>query len=226
MGFGPVGTVSNNLGLSAGQLIDDIKMAENNTLQRQRVQKLFERFDEGSGTLTYGQVFAVVQPLTNGDYLNELGLIIQIASDNDGAVTEAEFSEFVESLLIAGKALAPAKLTESVAKPNDEKNSGTITRVPWNVSLLKKLKNFRVTVVQRVKREVRELMDSVSMISQDFSYSAALLRSPVANGTSAEPRFSKIEIAWLWRTLKDVVLFLPIAAIIIAPLTPVRSHNS
>eukprot|EP00435_Cladocopium_sp_Y103_P072474 s188_g40.t1 len=214
---------------SGGTLIDDIKKAKDSTLQRQRVKELFAEHDEGSGTLTYGQVFSILQPFMTrqGDYLNELGLIIQIASDNDGAVTEAEFSEFVESLLIAGKAWAAPtkKAIEPRQNSTDEKSTG-VTRVSWNSALLKRLKNFRVAVVKRVKREVRELVDSVSMISQDFSYSAALLRSPrevAARETErrAERRFSKIESAWLWRTLKDVVLFLPIAAIIIAPLTPV-----
>jgi len=206
----------------AGTLIDDIKKAKDSTLQRQRVKELFAEHDEGSGTLTYGHAFAILQPFMTrqGNYLNELGLIIQIASDNDGAVTEAEFLEFVESLLIAGKAAAPNKKAEPKQNITDEKAG--VTRVSWNSALLKRLKNFRVTVVKRVKREVRELVDSVSMISQDFSYSAALLRSP-QSPQSAERRFSKIESAWLWRTVKDVVLFLPIAAIIIAPLTPVRS---
>eukprot|EP00438_Fugacium_kawagutii_P001134 Skav218125 [mRNA] locus=scaffold759:286187:292201:- [translate_table: standard] len=207
--------------LEGSDLIGDIKRATDNRSQRQQVKKLFSEFDEGGGTLTYGQVFAIVKPLIRGrDCLNELGLIIQIASDNDGAVTEPEFVEFVESLLIAQKIW---KAPEPDVKDIKLETSG-ITKVSWNASLQQKFQNFRMKVVKRVKKEVRELMDSVSMISLDFAYSAALLRSPgnSSTGTSRawDSRFSPVERAWLRRTVKDVVLFLPIAAIIIAPLTP------
>ncbi len=205
----------------AGDIIN-IKKADK---LQQQMEKLFASCDEGSGTLTYGQVFHVAKPFMEGDFLNELGLIIQIASDNDGAVTQAEFSEFLEALLIArglsndssGKAVSLPETTESADSKRQKFRFGV-----FGNQLLMKLKDFRVKVVKQVKKEVRELMDSVSMISQDFSYSAALLRSPRCREAAAlqNDRFSKIETAWLLRTLKDSLLFLPIAAIIIAPLTP------
>lgn len=189
------------------------------------MKKLFSRFDEGGGTLTYGQVFAIVKPLVGENCLNELGLILQIASDNDGAVTEPEFLEFVESLLIARKIWRAPEPDVKDTKLGSGKGTTGVTRVSWNASFQKKFGNFRMKVVKRVKKEVRELMDSVSMISLDFAYSAALLRSPSnssGTGTSRawDSRFSTVERAWLRRTVIDVVLFLPIAAIIIAPLTP------
>lgn len=209
----------------AGDIIN-IKKAD----KLQQLERLFASWDEGSGTLTYGQVFHVAKPFMEGDFLNELGLIIQIASDNDGAVTQAEFSEFLEALLIArglgkdsgGKAVSLQETTESADSKRQK------VRFVFGNQLLVKLKEFRVKVVKQVKKEVRELMDSVSMISQDFSYSAALLRSPRCRedreaSALQSDRFSKIETAWLLRTLKDSLLFLPIAAIIIAPLTPAMS---
>lgn len=180
----------------------------NEETRRLALENLFTNFDEGSGTLTYGQVFAIAKPIMEKyslDVLDALGLVIQIASDTDGAVTKSEFVEFMSSL---------------EEMPVFAKNNTATLSEPL-ATRLKRLSFEKVK--DGVKKEVRELVDSVSMVSQDLSYSAALLRSPSPEGMT---RFSETESAWLWRTLKDMLLFLPVGAIIVAPLTPVHSPET
>ena len=195
----------------AGEFVVDAQTKK--ATRRQELERLFDHFDEGSGTLTYGQVFAIAEPLLKDiqkniqeKELDALGLVIQIASDADGAVTKTEFLEFLMSLFESAE-VAESKPT---LKPTFTQRFD-----------FRKLKDNTISVV---KKEVRELMDSVSMVGQDLSYSAALLRSPpdLPDGMA---RFSETETAWLWRSLKDLVLFLPIGAIIVAPLTPVGSSS-
>ncbi|CAK9117560.1 unnamed protein product [Durusdinium trenchii] len=184
----------------AGEVMDSMP---NEETRRLALENLFTNFDEGSGTLTYGQVFAIAKPIMEKyslDVLDALGLVIQIASDTDGAVTKSEFVEFMSSL---------------EEMPVFAKNNTATLSEPL-ATRLKRLSFEKVK--DGVKKEVRELVDSVSMVSQDLSYSAALLRSPSPEGMT---RFSETESAWLWRTLKDMLLFLPVGAIIVAPLTPV-----
>ena len=166
--------------------------------------KFFDRFDDGSGTLTYGQIFAIAKT-TRMDLLDALGLMIQIASDTDGALTKAEFLLFMQSL----EPLEAEPKHDAALQATSGAGSLPEPRQIWR------------KVKSSVKMEVRELMDSVSMVGQDLSYSAALLRSPCPEAG----RFSEMERAWLLRACKDVVLFLPIAAIIVAPLTPAASSD-
>ena len=170
----------------------------------QLCSEFFDRFDDGSGTLTYGQIFPIAKT-TRMDPLDALGLMIQIASDTDGALTRAEFLLFMQSL----------EPLESEPKQDGTLQATSAAGRPPELRLMwRKVKSS-------VKMEVRELMDSVSMVGQDLSYSAALLRSPCPEAG----RFSEVERAWLLRACKDVLLFLPIAAIIVAPLTPAVSSD-
>ena len=172
-------------------------------------EKLFEEFDEGSGTLTYGEVFSILWPLweevsrkSSEPFLDALGLVLQIASDRDGAVTKPEFVEFVQTLTAYSTS---TRLEEDLAKPAFA--IGPICRYAAAIA----------------RKEVREVVDSVSMISQDVAYSAALLQS-LQNKESRRRKFlgfSKVECDVLRRTAKDILLFIPIGLIIVAPLTPV-----
>ncbi|CAJ1417041.1 unnamed protein product [Effrenium voratum] len=184
---------------ASGERMEEIILGQDRNQREQLMSRLFQELDDGSGTLTYGQVFAVAQPILklsrNDGILDALGLIIQIASDTDGAVTQTEFVDFLETLLVdVGKV--------KIVKDEAIKTEAT----SWFGS--------KFQLVKRVaQKEVRELVDSVSMIGQDIAYSAGLVRSPA--------HFAEIERSWLRRTLKDIVLFLPVGAIIVAPLTPV-----
>ena len=178
-----------------------------NKLEREP-EKLFEEFDEGSGTLTYGEVFSILWPLceevsrkSSEPFLDALGLVLQIASDRDGAVTKPEFVEFVQTLTAYTNS---TRLEEDLAKPAFA--IGPICRYAAAIA----------------RKEVREVVDSVSMISQDVVYSGALLQS-LQNKESKRRKFlgfSKVECDVLRRTAKDTFLFIPIGLIIVAPLTP------
>ena len=78
---------------------------ENKSSDSRLEEALFEEFDEGSGTLTYGEVFSILLPLwekvgqrSSEPFLDAFGLVLQIASDRDGAVTKLEFVEFLKAL--------------------------------------------------------------------------------------------------------------------------------
>ena len=180
-----------------------------------KLERLFEEFDNGSGTLTYGEVFSILWPLwervrhrSSEPFLDALGLVLQIASDRDGAVTKPEFVEFLQALIVfAGR---EALWEEDLEKPPFE--VGPMCRYAADIA----------------RREVREVMDSVSMISQDVAYSGALLQSlQDKEGRGRRGKFlgfSRIEFDVLQRTAKDILLFVPIGIIIVAPLTPVRGQ--
>ena len=175
---------------------------------------LFEEFDEGSGTLTYGEVFSILWPIwekvacrSQEPFLDAFGLVLQIASDRDGAVTKSEFKEFVLALATY---IQQDRFEADLVKP--EFAFGPICRYAAAVA----------------RREVREVMDSVSMIAQDVAYASSLLQSLQHKECEQGKRlgFADVEFDLLRRAAKDILLFIPIGCIIVAPLTPVLASAS
>eukprot|EP00929_Paragymnodinium_shiwhaense_P031655 TRINITY_DN1768_c0_g1_i1.p1 TRINITY_DN1768_c0_g1~~TRINITY_DN1768_c0_g1_i1.p1 ORF type:complete len:929 (+),score=145.41 TRINITY_DN1768_c0_g1_i1:328-3114(+) len=209
--------------------------------RRQRIKDLFVRFDTGGvGTLTYGKVLSIVEGLgadVGGDSkssknahvvsrIDAASLLMHMDRDYDGAVTLVEFSEYAEALVEAaapgtvGPPRVDSDATKKAAESSDASAAGSGVsalqprRSPVSRWLAEKMVRFR----EAAKKEVRDLVDSTAMFGRDIGHSVSLLTKPKEGDNSSS---SRTEALIQKRTLRDLALFLPIGAIIVAPLTPV-----
>eukprot|EP00930_Biecheleria_cincta_P055488 TRINITY_DN41805_c0_g1_i1.p1 TRINITY_DN41805_c0_g1~~TRINITY_DN41805_c0_g1_i1.p1 ORF type:complete len:1169 (-),score=204.86 TRINITY_DN41805_c0_g1_i1:53-3559(-) len=197
--------------------VDAILEQEDAILRRQLIGDFFERFgNDGSGTLTYGKVLEMSQRLWSrgseisssaaaGSLLNSLALLILIARDSDGAVTKTEFIEFIETLVTSVQ-------QPTIQTPSPEPQPAVEAQTTWQ----QRLRNMFSRVKKVAQHEVQELVDSMKMLSSDVGGCVSLLKGP-----RGETRWSKTESLLLRRGALDFILFLPLFAIIVAPLTPV-----
>mmetsp|Transcript_34268 Transcript_34268/g.80079 ORF Transcript_34268/g.80079 Transcript_34268/m.80079 type:complete len:1006 (+) Transcript_34268:117-3134(+) len=89
-----------------------------------------------------------------------------------------------------------------------------VSQPPWWKRMLHAIGYREVKTF--VKQEIRDTIESVTMFTGDSGHAALLLER-----TGGGRTLSKTESTLLRRTAWDLVLFLPLAIIIIAPLTPI-----